>query len=77
MIHVLIGTFYRPPYSDSTYYTIIEYSINLAVDTGITDIVIIGYFNYDMLSDQTARKIMSLCLQFGLEQTIVDQTHFF
>ena len=74
--HILLGTFYRPPSSDSTYYTIIEDSINLAVDTGIADIVIIGDFNYNMLSDQTARKIMSLCHHFGLEQTIADHTHF-
>ena len=74
--HILLGTFYRPPNSDSTYYAMIEDSINLAVDTGITDIVIFGDFNYNMLSDQTSRKIMSMCLQFGLEQTITNQTHF-
>ena len=47
--HVLFGLFYRPPVSDSCYLSTIEDSIHLAVDTGISDIIITGDFNYNML----------------------------
>ena len=46
--YILFGLFYRPPNSDSTYFTSIEDSIHLAVDTGIQDIVVTGDFNFNM-----------------------------
>ena len=68
--HILFGLFYRPPNSDSTYFTAIEDSIHPAVDTGIQDIVVTGDFNFNMLSAQLSAKIKNLCEEFSLTQTI-------
>ena len=68
--HVLFGVFYRPPDSDHIYHSVIEDSINLAIDTGILDVVITGDFNYNMLNDNSKRKISSMCQQFSLQQCI-------
>ena len=43
--NILYGVFYRPPNSDSDYYSLIEDSIGFAVDSGISDIIITGDFN--------------------------------
>ena len=47
--HVLFGVFYRPPNADYDYYTAIETSLNLAVDTGFNDIIVTGDFNFNTL----------------------------
>ena len=73
---ILFGVFYRPPNSSAMYHSSIEDSIHLAVDTGISDIIITGDFNYNMLSDQINRKSLSLCQQFSLYQCITEPTHF-
>lgn len=73
---ILFGLFYRPPNSDMTYYSSIEDSISLAMDTQINNIIITGDFNLDMLSHQTARKVSELCEQFSLFQTIAEPTHY-
>jgi hypothetical protein len=44
---VLIGTISRPPDSLNYTFDLIEYSIDLAVDTGINTIVVLGDFNED------------------------------
>ena len=74
--HVLFGIFYRAPNSDALYYSTIEDSLHLAVDTGINDIIVTGDFNYNMLTSQSSRKIEDLCRQFALFQTINQPTHF-
>ena len=74
--HILFGSFYRPPSSDLMYYSGIEDSIHLAVDTGINDIIITGDFNFNMLNIQTSRKIRLLCEEFSLTQVITEPTHF-
>ena len=74
--HILFGLFYRPPNSDANYYTNIENSLALAVDTGLTDIIITGDLNLNLLNPQTSRKIYSLCTQFSLFQSITQPTHF-
>ena len=70
------GLFYIPPNSDQLYYNSLEDSINLAIDTGIDDIIITGDFNFNTLYPQSARKIQSLSEQFSLCQCISEQTHF-
>ena len=72
----MFGIFYRPPNSSAMHHSSIEYSIHLAVDTRISDIIVTGDLNYNMLSDQTNRKILSLCQQFSLYQCITEPTHF-
>ena len=74
--HILFGLFYRPPNSDANYYTNIENSLALAVDTGISDIIITGDLNLNLLNPQTSRKIYSLCTQFSLFQSVTQPTHF-
>ena len=73
---VLVGTFYRPPNSLPLMLSDIENSIGLAVDTGISDIVILGDFNLNMLATQSQRKINDLCQQYGLIQLINEATNF-
>ena len=73
---LLFGLFYRPPSSDQFYYSTMEDSIHLAVDTGIKDIVITGDFNFNMLNDDTQRKMTNTCQQFSLVQCIKEPTHF-
>ena len=74
--HVLFGVFYRPPNADSDYYTAIETSLNLAVDTDFNDIIITGAFNFNMLIPNKARKINSLCSQFAFQQSVDEPTHY-
>ncbi|MCG8032214.1 MAG: endonuclease/exonuclease/phosphatase family protein [Candidatus Thiodiazotropha taylori] len=73
---ILFGLFYRAPNSDANYYSNIEDSIALAIDTGIADILITGDFNFNYLDLQTRRKIDSLCTRFSLHQTICQPTHY-
>ena len=74
--HILFGLFYRPPNSDAAYFSLIEDSINLAVDTGLQDILITGDFNFNMLNIQSSNKIRDLCNQYSFKQTINDPTHY-
>ena len=73
---VLFGLFYRPSSSDAEYFSSIEDSIFLAIDTGIKDVIITGDFNCNMFNPRTARKINSICEQLSLYQVIDDPTHF-
>ena len=54
---ILIGTSYRSPNSDQTVLSNIENSIGLAIDTGISDIIIQSDFNFDLCNSATARKV--------------------
>ena len=74
--HILFGVFYRPPYSEAVVFSAIEDSINLAVDSDVNDIIITGDFNLNMQNVQSARKIISLCEQLSLVQSIEEPTHF-
>ena len=74
--NVLIGIFYRPPGSCPQVFEIIESSFNLALDTGINDIIITGDFNFDTNKPASSRFVSSLCQQFGLTQIINEPTHF-
>ena len=73
---ILFGLFYRPPSSNANYFSHIEDSIALAVDTGISDIIICGDFNLNMLNQHTSRKIDSVCETYNLTQIITKPTHF-
>ena len=68
--------FYRPPNSDANYQTQIETSFGLATDTGITDIIITGDFNHNVLTDTSRRKVDSLCQQNSLLQCITEPTNY-
>ena len=72
---VLVGLFYRPPNSDAAYFSSIEDSIGLAIDTGISDSIITGDFNLNVNNHNTLKKIETLCSQFSLYQ-LIEPTHF-
>ena len=74
--HILFGVFYRPPSADANYNLDIENSLYLADDTDISDIIVTGDFNLNVLNPQMSRKIDSLCTQFSLYQSINQPTHF-
>ena len=61
--HVLFGVFYRPPNSDTAYFSSIEDSFHLATDISINDIIITGDFNFNVLNAQHSRKIEALFLE--------------
>lgn len=73
---ILVGTFYKPPNSNQSILTDIERSVDLAVDTRISDIIILGDFNLDMLKLNSRRKIENICQQYDLKQVINEPTHF-
>ena len=57
-------------------YSKIEKLISLAVDTGISDIIITGDFDLNVLNSQTKKKIDSFCTKFSLHQPLTDPSHF-
>lgn len=59
--HVLLGLFYRPPNSNVSYFNDIEESIALTLDTGISDVIVTGDFNLNLLNPQIKRKLDTLC----------------
>ena len=73
---ILFGLFYRPPEANSQYFSNLEDSIALAIDTTISDIIITGDFNFNCLNPQAKRKIDMLCTQFSLHQAIKQPTHY-
>ena len=54
--NILYGEFYIPPNSDSAYYTLIEDSISLAMDSNISDVIITGDFNLNVMKQHEFRK---------------------
>ena len=70
------GLFYKRPNSNVNYFSLIEDSIALAVDTGISDIIITGDLNLNMLSQQISRKIDTVCETYSLSQIITEPTPF-
>lgn len=72
---LLIGGFYRPPNSNLDYFNLILESVDRAHNTNITDIIITGDFNYNMLTNDR-NKIKDMMLQFNLKQLIQEATHY-
>lgn len=71
---VLIGTFYRPPDSRNQVFDLIEYSFEMAVDTNIDTILVLGDFNEDMF-DHRNQNITSILRTYSFNQFISDATH--
>ena len=57
---LLVGTFYRPPNSDQLKLETTDNSIDLAVNSRISDIIISGDLNFDMLKDASKRNISNI-----------------
>ena len=76
-IEIIIANNHKiPPNSNNDYFSNIEDSIALAVDTNIREIIVMPDFNYNLLNLQSSRKISALCTQFSLFQTIKKATHY-
>ena len=73
---ILVGTFYRPLNSTPLVLNEIENSIGLVVDTGITDIVILGDFNLKMLNTKSEGKITALCQQYSFKEHINEPINY-
>ena len=73
---ILFRLFYRPANADGQCFSNIENSISTAIDTGISDIIITGDFNFNYQNAQARRKIDMLCTQFSLNQQIDQPTHY-
>lgn len=56
--HVLISVFYIPPNSDINYLNLIDHSLNLPINCGISDIIVTGEFNLNQTNPYQARKLI-------------------
>ena len=56
---MLVGKLYQPPESSSLVFTDIENSIRMVVDTGISEIIILGDFNLNTLNERLFNNIHS------------------
>ena len=72
---VLVGVFYRPPDSGDNIYSLLEHSIDQAVDTGIENIVILGDFNEDYLKPSNV-KMKNILTKYNLIQLVDEPTYF-
>ena len=53
-----------------------ENSVGLTYDTNISDILVAGNFNFDMLQSPSRRKIGTICQQYSLHSLMIESTHF-
>ena len=67
---------YRPPYSGSNYWDLIEQTFDNLCDAHITDLVILGDFNSDLLKPMHANRIQNLTNSYNLHQLIDEPTHY-
>ncbi|VDI21638.1 Hypothetical predicted protein [Mytilus galloprovincialis] len=71
----LLGTFYRPPNSPQHLLNLIEHSFDLASDTGIETIVIVGDFNDDQMNPRQS-KMKEIFTRYGMTQFVEEPTNF-
>ena len=72
---VLVGGLCRPPNTDAYYFNHIIESIDRAHHTNISDSIILGDFNYNILSDNY-NKMKELIKTYNMKQLIAEQTYF-
>ena len=72
---VLVGGFYRPPNSEVNAFSLIEHSLDQAVDTEIENIVILGDFNEDYLKPNNDR-VKHILTKYDMIQFISEPTYF-
>ena len=63
---ILLCIFYTPPSASRQYDSSIEGSLQLAVDTNLENIIIVGEFNRNMLSLNSLCLITTICTQSGM-----------
>ena len=67
---------YRPPNGGSDYWDLIEQTFDNLCDSHITDLVILGDFNSDLLKPMHANRIQNLTNSYNLHQLIDEPTHY-
>ncbi|PJE78267.1 hypothetical protein CI610_02800 [invertebrate metagenome] len=73
----LYGTFYRPPNAPVSCWDHIAHSIELAFNTGISNIIITGDFNANLLSDNNhSTHLRNLLTTLNLTQSVASPTFF-
>ena len=72
----LLCGMYRPPNSGSYYWDLIEQTFDNLCDSHITDLVILGDFNSDLLKPMHANRIQNLTNSYNLHQLIDEPTHY-
>lgn len=67
----LYGTFYRLPNSPASLWDDIELSLDLAYNTNITNIIIIGDFNANLfVSNSISNRLLDMFRMYGMSQCI-------
>lgn len=72
---VLIGKFQKPQNVLLNTFDLIEFFIDLAVDTGVDSILILGDFNDNQAKRKNSR-IADILVKYDMVQLMNDATHF-
>ncbi|PJE78229.1 hypothetical protein CI610_02839 [invertebrate metagenome] len=72
----LYGTFYRPPNSPVITWTYISQSIEYAFNTGLSNIVITGDFNANLLVENQSSHLRDMLILFNLSQLVESATFY-
>ena len=73
----LYGTFYRPPNSPVSLWSDIENSIDLAYNSNINNIIIVGDFNADFLVDNLQlNHFRNILHMYNMSQLVQEPTHY-
>ena len=72
----LVAGIYRPPDANQNYCTLISESVDRAKNTNISDIIIVGDLNNDLLKPSKCKHLRELIANYELSQLIKEPTHF-
>ena len=73
---LLVAGMYRPPNANQNYWTLISESVDRAKNTNISDIIIVGDLNNDLLTPSKCKHLKDLMTNYGLTQLINEPTNF-
>ena len=73
---ILLCGYYRPPNSVNNYWDLIEQSLDNLTTIPISDVIILGDFNCDMLGTTSANRINQPASSYNLHQLIKEPIHY-
>ena len=73
---ILFSLFYRPPDSNNDILEKIDQSIDQAIDAAVSDVIITGDFNFNLMDYASRNKLLSVTNQYLLHHIIDEPTHF-
>ena len=73
---LLIAGIYRPPDAHQNYWTWISESVDRAKNTNISDIILVGDLNNDLLTPSKCKHLKELIANYDFTQLINESTHF-